>query len=342
MSPRNLSLVAILLILGIIDIGLYSSQALFFSNVTANNGHIADTSSTIGTEPVSPLPLSIPTDARKVVLGKRIFHDPRLSRDNSISCASCHNLSTAGVDSRKVSVGVGGKIGELNAPTVFNSGFNLYQFWDGRAESLEAQVSGPLTAHGEMDSNWPEVIAKLKKDAYYPKAFAFIYPDGMTGDNIADTIAEFERSLVTPNSRFDRFLRGDDKAISPEEKHGYQLFKTYGCASCHQGAALGGNMFERLGSVHDYFADHGPERPVDLGRYNITHQEYERHYFKVASLRNVAKTAPYFHNGSASTLEEAIYIMAYYNLGLIMPQNDINSIASFLRTLTGEYEGRPL
>jgi cytochrome c peroxidase len=246
------------------------------------------------------------------------------------------------MDGKRFSTGIRGQQGLFNAPTVFNSSFNVRQFWDGRAESLEVQINGPLTNPLEMDTDWPQVVAKLRTDKDYTREFAIQFPDGITSNNIASAIAEFERTLVTPNSRFDKYLRGDASAISAEEKQGYRLFKSYGCATCHQGAAVGGNMFERLGSVRDYFADHGPERPVDLGRYNVTRNEDHRHYFKVPSLRNVEKTAPYFHNGAAKTLEQAVHDMAFYNLGVVMPKQDEKLITLFLKTLTGEYEGKPL
>ena len=293
-------------------------------------------------EPIQPVPSKVNVNPAIAALGKKLFHDPRLSANNLISCASCHNISTAGVDGKRYSVGINGIVGKLNAPTVFNSGLNPFQFWDGRATTLEDQINGPLTNKHEMGTNWPEVIRKLKSDPEYRHDFSTAFQNGVTGNNISHAIAEYERTLVTPNSRFDRFLKGDTDAISPQEKHGYRLFKRYGCASCHQGAAAGGNMFERLGSVRRYFDDHPMQGPEDLGRYNITHDENHRHYFKVPSLRNVEKTAPYFHNGSAATLEEAVKIMSFYNLGIKMPDDDVALITQFLKTLTGEFEGRPL
>lgn len=292
-------------------------------------------------EPITPLPESIPLDARKVALGNRLFHDKRLSRDNSVACANCHVLDKGGVDGRQRSIGIGGQTVAVNAPTVFNSGFNFKQFWDGRAESLEDQIDGPVHNAGEMGSSWPEVIGKLKNDAAYVPAFANIYPDGIQEKNIKDAIATFERALVTPNSRFDKTLRGDRNTMTADELKGYRLFKNYGCIACHQGVNIGGNMFERLGVMGDYFKDRGNIVQADLGRFNVTKNEEDKHMFKVPSLRNVALTAPYFHDGSAATLEQAVIIMGKYQLGVVIPASDVALITAFLKTLTGEYAGKP-
>lgn len=293
-------------------------------------------------EPVQPIPQDIVLDKRKVELGKGLFHDPRLSQDNSFSCASCHDLSQGGTDHRARSIGVGGQLGDVNAPTVFNSGFNFKQFWDGRAETLEDQIDGPIHNPKEMHSNWPEIIGKLKQDARYVSDFAALYPEGIQPRTIKDAMATFERSLITPNSRFDKYLRGDITAITEDEKRGYQLFKDYGCIACHQGINIGGNMFQKLGVMADYFADRGEQTTADLGRFNVTRQEVDRHTFKVPSLRNVARTAPYFHDGSAETLEEAVAIMAKYQLGRPLSSSDVDLIVKFLKTLTGEYNGKAM
>lgn len=293
-------------------------------------------------EPIQPIPLEVRLDARKVELGNRLFHEPRFSRDNSISCSSCHDLSKAGMDQRARSLGIGGQPADRNAPTVFNSGLNFKQFWDGRAETLEDQIDGPTHHPKEMGSTWAEIIAKLKQDPGYVSAFAKIYPDGLQGHNIKDAIATFERSLITPNSRFDRFLRGDASALTEAEKAGYQLFKDYGCVACHQGINVGGNMFQRLGVIVDYFAERGEATKSDLGRYNVTGRERDRFTFKVPSLRNVARTAPYFHDGSVPTLEVAVRLMAKYQLGRSLSKAEVDLLVAFLNTLTGEYNGKPL
>jgi cytochrome c peroxidase len=289
-----------------------------------------------------PLPQRIDLDMAKVTLGERLFHDARLSGNDTISCASCHNLATGGVDRQPRSFGMNNAEGAVNAPTVFNSGFNFAQFWDGRAATLEAQIDGPIHSPKEMATNWPQVVAKLAADQTYPALFTQSYADGISSTNIKDAIATFERALVTPNSRFDRYLRGEADTLSPQEKQGYVLFRSYGCSSCHQGINLGGNMFQKMGLMGDYFADRGHVTEADRGRYNVDHRPDSMHAFKVPSLRNVALTAPYFHDGSARTLSEAIAIMAKYQLGRPMPAADLKAIAAFLETLTGEYRGKPL
>lgn len=289
-----------------------------------------------------PIPQKMLLNPSKVALGEKLFHDARLSTDNTISCASCHVISTGGADNRKFSIGVKGGVGTVNSPTVLNSAFSFMQFWDGRAATLEDQIDGPVNHPKEMASNWKQIIPKLQADESYVVTFKKIYQDGITPTNIKDAIATFDRSLITPNSRFDKFLRGDNNAINTNEKNGYALFQSYGCASCHQGINLGGNMFEKMGLMGDYFSDRGNITEADKGRYNLNHQQDSMYEFKVPSLRNVALTAPYFHDGNAKTLEEAVSIMAKYQLGRPMPQQDLEAIVAFLRTLTGEYQNKPL
>ena len=290
-------------------------------------------------EPFQPLPRSVALDAGKVALGERLFLDQRLSADDTVSCASCHDLAHGGVDNRHRSIGIHGRMGTINAPTVFNSGFNFVQFWDGRAPTLEAQIDGPVNNPLEMGSNWPQVLGKLQADADYRKQFARLYADGLTVDNVKDAIATFERSLITPDSRFDRFLRGDNAAMDATEQRGFELFQSYGCSSCHQGINVGGNMYEKMGLMGDYFADRGGVAEADKGRYNVNHDDESMHEFKVPSLRNVALTAPYFHDGHAETLEQAVAIMARYQLGRSMPNDDMHAIVAFLHCLTGEPRG---
>lgn len=291
--------------------------------------------------PIAPLPATPPsmpnTDPRKVRLGEKMFHDLRLSGDNTISCASCHNLSSGGADGMKKPVGIGGAHGTVNTPTVFNSTYNFTQFWDGRAESLEEQASGPVHNPVEMGSNWKQVLSKLKRDKNIKEAFLTLYPDGITSDNIVDAIATFERTLVTVDAPFDRYLKGDKTAISPQAANGYELFQSYGCASCHQGVSVGGNMYQTMGAMGDYFGDRGDVKDSDLGRYQVTQREADRYVFKVPSLRVVARTAPYFHDGTAQTLEDAVRYMAKYQLGRDIPNQDINAIVAFLKSLAGKY-----
>ena len=295
------------------------------------------------TEPISPIPDSIPgIDPQKVALGKLLFHDTSLSQDNTIACASCHRFERGGADGKKYSIGIKGQLSLVNAPTVFNSTFNFRQFWDGRAENLFAQVEGPIHNKLEMGSNWYEVITKLKKNSVYQEEFARIYGSGITKESISDAIATFVQTLITPNSRFDKFLKGDASAITAYELSGYARFTSYGCIACHQGMNIGGNLYEKLGIMRDYFAERGNVTEADRGRNAITNNPDDLHMFKVPSLRNVALTAPYLHDGSSLTLEQTIATMGKYQLGISIPEDDIARIVAFLHTLTGEYNGKPL
>lgn len=288
-----------------------------------------------------PLPPGPDVDRQKAELGQRLFFESRLSHDNSLSCASCHDLAHGGADNRPTAKGIGKQLGPINTPTVFNAGLNIAQFWDGRADTLEAQAAGPVHNPLEMGSNWQEVKTKLAQDPAYVQAFMQVYGQSLEGALVADALAAFERTLATPNSRFDQFLRGNSTALSTQEKAGYQFFKDYGCASCHQGAGIGGNMYQRFGIMEDYYRDK-PVKPADLGRFNVTQLPQDRHVFKVPGLRNVAVTAPYFHDASAKTLEEAVQVMGRYQLGRDLARNEVATISAFLRALTGEWQGKPL
>ncbi len=288
-------------------------------------------------EPIKPIPTTPVVDTAKAELGQRLFEDPLLSRDGTVSCASCHDLEQGGDDGRRVSVGIDGALGALNAPTVFNVALNFKQFWDGRADTLEAQVDGPVQSPVEMGSLWPDVVAKLHRDETYPSQFAAIYTDGVISrEKIKDAIAEFLRSLMTPNSRFDRWLAGDVDALNEQERSGYALFKSYGCISCHQGANVGGNMFQVFGVLNDYFVRRGNITEADRGRFNVTGNEADMHAFKVPSLRMAAHTAPYLHDGSAATLRDAVDAMFEFQLGRAAPDADKDAIVAFLSTLAGE------
>jgi cytochrome c peroxidase len=292
------------------------------------------------TEPIKPIPLTVELDWKAAKLGERLFHDPRLSTDDSVSCATCHNLGLAGVDKKRYSTGAKGLVGGRNTPTVFNSGLNFRQLWDGRAVSLEEQIEKVIHAKKVMASSWAEVISKLQQDPRYPELFAKAYPDGLTAANIIHAIASFERSLITPNSRFDRYLRGDRKALSARELRGYELFKDYGCITCHQGVNVGGNMFQRFG-VMDEIPGRDPEK-ADPGRFKVTGEEDDRFVFRVPSLRLAARTPPYFHDGSAETLRDAVDIMIRAQLGRAVPREDRDDIIRFLKSLVGSYKGKPL
>jgi len=287
-------------------------------------------------EPISPIPEPPVQDGRKVALGKKLFHDPILSGDGLISCATCHPLNRGGVDGLVVSVGIQGQKGQVNAPTVYNSGLFFAQFWDGRAESLEEQALGPVSNPIEMGASWPKVVRRLKNNTHYQDAFTELYPDQVTQENVVDAIAAFERSLMTVDGRFDRYLKGEKAAISQTEKQGYHLFKAYGCSSCHQGAAVGGNMFQKMGIAKEFFENRKRLTKADLGRFNVTGDEFNKHEFKVPSLRNVALTGPYLHDGSVKTLEKMVAVMGVYQLGQEIPPKDVIQIVAFLKTLTGK------
>ena len=287
-------------------------------------------------EPIKPIPETVNVDARKVELGRMLFHDPALSKDDTVSCASCHDLSAGGDDGLKVSTGIEDREGSINSPTVFNVGFNFKQFWDGRAATLEDQIDGPVQNPVEMGSLWPEVVTKLYQDSDYPDQFAAIYSNGINRKNIKNAIAEFMTSLITPNSRFDQWLMGDGNALTSHEKNGYELFKEYGCVSCHQGANVGGNMFQVFGVLNDYFKRRGDITDADLGLFNVTGNEEDRHSFKVPSLRMAVHTAPYLHDGSAVTLRDAVDAMFEFQLGREAPDEDKDAIVAFIKTLAGE------
>jgi cytochrome c peroxidase len=293
-------------------------------------------------EVVQPIPLSVTVDSKKAELGNKLFHDKRLSADDTIACATCHGLDKGGTDQSQFSTGIDDQVGGINSPTVFNASYNFLQFWDGRAKDLFEQADGPVTNPIEMGSSWEPVIPKIKDDEYYAKAFEELYPEGITEKSIRDAIAEFEKTLITPNSRFDKYLMGEKDAITADEIRGYQTFVHTGCSSCHLGVILGGTHFEKMGLKRDYFAERGQIKKDDQGRYNVTKKGEDRHKFKVPILRNLAVTYPYFHDGRAKTLEEAIGLMGEYQLEKPLKVGQVKDIEKFLLTLIGEYNGKPL
>ena len=295
-------------------------------------------------EPVRPIDAKLEFDPEKAALGYALFHDTRLSVDNTVSCASCHALETAGVDNHQYSHGVNDQLGGVNAPTVYNAVYNFVQFWDGRAVTLADQAAGPPLNPIEMAStSFDEIIAKFQKDKKFVKAFNAVYPEGMTQATLTDAIEQFERTLVTPDSRFDKWLRGDDEAITAEELAGYELFKRYDCATCHVGPNLGGQSYELMGLRRHYFNERGIELTVeDNGRFKETQIERDRHRFKVPGLRNVEHTWPYYHDGTRETLEDAVRDMGLYQSGVELTESEVNQITMFLNTLTGEYNGVPV
>ncbi len=309
-------------------------QQVLSSPTLLNSG--ADTSR--ANEAHRPLPsvAQLNVNADKVALGNALFHDGRLAKDGAVSCAFCHAIGRGGVDGLPVSIGVGGAKGGINAPTVLNSGFNFRQFWDGRAATLADQAKGPPENPIEMAHKWPDIVAALKTDAHYQQTFARLYFDGITVDNVVDAIAEFEKTLITVNSPYDRYLSGDNSAMKADAMRGMILFKDYGCISCHQGINLGGNLYQKMGALVAYFDETHKPTAADQGLAGRSKRIDDQNVFKVPSLRNVALTAPYFHDSSAQTLKEAVRIMSANQLGRVMPENEIADIVAFLESLTGE------
>ncbi|MFW2388371.1 MAG: cytochrome-c peroxidase [Polyangiales bacterium] len=289
----------------------------------------------VAEEPLTPLPATADVNMEKVLLGRSLYHDTTLSGDGTIACVTCHSLEHGGAEPRKTSTGIRGQVGPINSPSVLNAGYNFVQFWDGRAKDLQEQAAGPVANPIEMGADWTKVVERLKKNEEYVAAFGKLYDDGVTQNNATDAIAEYEKSLITP-SRFDDFLRGDATAITDAEKKGYATFKEVGCTACHAGIIAGGSMFQKMGLVKDYFADRGtPVTEADLGRFNVTKKPADKHFFKVPTLRNVELTSPYLHDGSQATLEETVKIMGTYQLGRDLSGAQVNSIVTFLKSLTG-------
>lgn len=283
-------------------------------------------------EPIQPIQPAMVTDAGMVALGTRLFFDPRLSKSGFISCNSCHNLSMGGSDNLVSSIGDRWQQGPINAPTVLNSSMNLAQFWDGRAKTLKEQAGGPIANPKEMALTHELAVGVIASIPQYVDEFERVFKSrDVTIDRITTAIAAFEDTLVTPNSRFDRWLGGDEAALTAQEKHGYMMFKSSGCTACHSGPAVGGRSFQKMGVVEPYRTTNPAE-----GRVAVTGQDADRFNFKVPTLRNVELTYPYFHDGAATTLAEAVNIMGRVQLGRQFCPMCTASIVSFLKTLTGD------
>ncbi|MFK5985380.1 MAG: cytochrome c peroxidase [Pseudomonadota bacterium] len=318
---------------------------LFVTEIFANNGSLlADGSlqadgSLLKNEPIKPIINDLKLNKEKVLLGERLFFDKRLSANNTISCASCHDLELAGTDAQQFATGIYKLKGNVNTPTIFNSRYNVAQFWDGRADNLAHQAFFPVENPVEMGSQWSDVIVKLSLDKAFLADFKVVYNEPISAELIVDAIAEYETSLITINSPFDRYLLGDQQAISEQAKRGYSIFKSYGCISCHQGINIGGNMFHKLGVMISYYSSEDEQLlKRDLGRFNVTDNLLDKHVFKVPSLRLVTQTAPYFHDGSIKLLEDAIKTMAKYQLLREISDTDIALIIEFLSTQVGQYQ----
>lgn len=295
----------------------------------------------------APVPKDNPITMDKVKLGQQLFFDPRLSKTGTISCNSCHNVMAGGDDSRPHSVGVDGKVGQRSAPTVWNSAFLSVQFWDGRAPSLEEQAKGPMTNPVEMGMDSHDlVIRRIAKIPGYQSQFKKAFPGSkkITIDQVAKAIATYERTLITPNSPFDRFVNGDQKAISAAAKKGAELVQTVGCVACHSGPNFAGPLnsegqgfFQKFPAIPDAQLEKKYGFSKDLGRFTVTNKEEDKNLWRVPTWRNVAITAPYFHNGSVSTLAEAVRVMAKTQLSRDLSASEVKNIVAFLETLTGEF-----
>lgn len=283
-------------------------------------------------EPIQPIVPARQVDLGMVELGKKLYFDPRLSKSGFISCNSCHNLSMGGTDNIKTSIGDKWQQGPINAPTVLNSSLNVAQFWDGRAADLKAQAGGPIANPGEMAFSHTLAIDVLESIPAYVREFRQVFNKPRIDiDQVTLAIAEFEKTLVTPNARFDQWLLGKADALSAQELAGYKLFKESGCVACHNGPAVGGNSFQKMGIVQPYKATSPAE-----GRSAVTGKEIDRFSFKVPTLRNVEMTYPYFHDGAADTLTQAVDVMGRLQLGKNFTKDENARIVAFLKTLTGD------
>ena len=283
-------------------------------------------------EPIQPIEMPENLDAGKVELGKKLFFDPRLSKSGWISCNSCHNLSMGGSDNLATSIGHNWHKGPINAPTVLNSSMNVAQFWDGRARSLQDQAAGPIANPGEMAFSHELAVDVIASIPRYVSDFTTVFgTEAVTIDHITKAIAAFEETLVTPNAPFDKWLMGDERALTAEERSGYGLFKSSGCASCHNGPAAGGSSFRKMGVVTPYQTTSTAE-----GRRAVTGRDADRFNFKVPTLRNVELTYPYFHDGEAATLTQAVDVMGRLQLGRTFTPDENAKLVAFLKTLTGK------
>ncbi len=294
-----------------------------------------------------PIPAENPMSEAKISLGRQLYFDTRLSKDNTISCNSCHNVMKGGEDNRATSLGVGGKTGDRSSPTVWNAAFLSVQFWDGRAATLEDQAKGPLINPVEMAMpNHEAVVERLKKIPGYVTQFKAVFrdQDPLTIDNVAKAIAAYERTLITPNSPYDRYVAGDKKALSAQAQRGLKLVQEVGCLACHSGPNFAGpplptgtGFYQKFPLIPGTEYDKKYQLSKDLGRFNATHKEEDKNMWRVPTWRNIALTAPYFHNGSVKTLDQAVQVMAKTQLGKELTRDETKDIVAFLESLTGEF-----
>jgi cytochrome c peroxidase len=288
----------------------------------------------------APAPAGNPTTDAKIALGKMLYHDPRLSSTGTVSCSSCHNTMLGGEDNRPNSMGVNGQTGGRSAPTVWNSAFNTVQFWDGRADSLEAQAAGPVTNPIEMGmKSWDDVVARLDKIEGYQKAFdAAFGTEPISKDNATRAIAAYERTLITPNSPYDKFVGGDKAALTPQQVKGMEKVAELGCTSCHSGPAFNGpGVFQKFPVTSNGFFEAQYHFNKDKGLAEVSKKAEDEHFWKVPTLRNIGLTAPYFHNGAVKNLDTAVQVMAKTQLNKDLSKEEIADIVAFLNALTGEF-----
>jgi cytochrome c peroxidase len=275
-----------------------------------------------------------------------LYHDPRLSSTGTVSCSSCHNIMLGGEDNRPNSMGVNGQTGGRSAPTVWNAAFNKVQFWDGRAASLEDQAAGPVTNPIEMGmKSWDDVVARLNSIEGYQEAFdkAFGTDSTITKDNATKAIAAYERTLITPNSPYDRYASGDESALTPQQVRGLNKVVELGCTGCHSGPAFNGpGTFQRFPVIDNAYFAAQYHFKKDMGLAEVTKKQEDEHLWKVPTLRNIALTAPYFHNGSVKTLDKAVQVMGKLQLGKDLSKEDIADIVAFLNSLTGEFPAQKI
>ena len=291
-------------------------------------------------EPVRPIPTPPTINKIKAKLGEKLFYDKRLSSNNTISCASCHNLKIGGANNKQYPESISKRLGGINTPTIYNVYFNSIQSWSGDTvglvEYLEKHLLNPDILGNE---SFAGIIKKLQNNDDISSSFNKLYDDSITKYAITDAIAEFEKTLLTPNSDFDKYIKGDKHAINKTQILGYELFKSYKCAICHAGINLGGQTRELMGRHKNYFEDRGWElTKEDMGYFNHTADEHDRHRFRVPGLRNVELTKPYFHDGSQQTLHNAVKTMSIYQSNRKISEEDTKAIVAFLETLTGEFE----
>ncbi len=288
----------------------------------------------------APEPANNPTTAEKVELGRILYHDPRLSSTGTVSCASCHNTMLGGEDNRPNSMGVHGQTGGRSAPTVWNAAFNEVQFWDGRAASLEEQAAGPVTNPIEMGmKSWDDVVSRLQSIDGYPALFKKAFGnDSISKDNATKAIAAYERTLITPNSPYDQYAKGNKKALTTQQIRGLNKVVELGCVNCHSGPAFNGpGTFQKFPVIDNAYLEKQYQLSDDKGLFEVTGKSGDEHLFKVPTLRNIALTAPYFHNGSVKTLEKAVKVMAKVQLGKKLSNAEVADIVAFLNALTGEF-----